>query len=124
MSLTGLGAAHVPLGTYDVPISRGPEWDIATIRKAMIGAAGAVVTARLSHVVDTTGGISADFHVHAARSTDSRVPMQHRIFEFVADDVQMIVATAHNVVSDYDPFIRELGAGAFITSAIGAEQPT
>jgi len=124
MSLSGVGAAHVPFGTYDVTISRGPEWDIATVRKVKIGAAGAVVTARLSHVVDTTGWISADFHVHAARSTDSRVPMQHRIFEFVADDVQMIVATDHNVVSDYDPYIRELGAGAFITSAIGDELTT
>jgi len=124
MSLAGVGAAHVPFGTYDVTISRGPEWDIATIRKVKIGAAGAFVTARLSHVVDTTGWVSADFHVHAARSTDSRVPMQHRIFEFVADDVQMIVATDHNVVSDYDPYIRELGAGAFITSAIGDELTT
>src|SRR3569623_1761930 len=124
MSLTGLGAAHVPFGTYDVTISRGPEGDIATIRKVKIGAAGAVVSARLSHGVDTTGWGSADFHVHAARSTDSRVPMQHRIFEFVADDVQMIVATDHNVVSDYDPFIRELGVGPYITSAIGDELTT
>jgi len=124
MSLAGVGAAHVPFGTYDVTISRGPEWDIATVRKVKVGAAGAFVTARLSHVVDTAGWISADFHVHASRSTDSRVPMQHRIFEFVADDVQMIVATDHNVVSDYDPFIRELGAGAYITSAIGDELTT
>lgn len=124
MSLSGVGAAHVPFGTYDVTISRGPEWDIATLRKVKVGPAGAFVTARLTHVVDTTGWISADFHVHAARSTDSRVPMQHRIFEFVADDVQMIVATDHNVVSDYDPYIHELGAGAFITSAIGDELTT
>jgi hypothetical protein len=124
MSLNGVGAAHVPFGTYDVTISRGPEWDIATIHKVKVGAAGAFVTARLSHVVETPGWISADFHVHAARSSDSRVPMQHRIFEFVADDVQMIVATDHNVVSDYDPYIRELGAGAFISSAIGDELTT
>ncbi|HEY4186087.1 MAG TPA: CehA/McbA family metallohydrolase [Polyangia bacterium] len=124
MSLSGMGAAHVPFGTYDVTISRGPEWDITTLRKVKVGATGAFVTARLSHVVDTTGWISADFHVHAARSSDSRVPMQHRIFEFVADDVQMIVATDHNVVSDYDPYIRELGAGPFIASAIGDELTT
>jgi len=124
MSLSGVGAAHVPFGTYDVTVSRGPEWDIAVIPKVKVGAAGAVVTARLSHVVDTTGWISADFHVHAARSSDSRVPMQHRLFEFVADDVQMIVATDHNVLSDYDPDIRELGVGSYIASAIGDELTT
>jgi hypothetical protein len=124
MSLKGVGAVHVPFGTYDVTVSRGPEWDISTSRRVKVGAKGAVVTARLSHVVETPGWISADFHVHAARSPDSRVPMQDRIYEFVADDVQMIVATDHNVVSDYEPYIKELDAGRYITSAIGDEMTT
>ncbi|HVZ74178.1 MAG TPA: CehA/McbA family metallohydrolase [Polyangia bacterium] len=123
MSIKGTGAVHVPVGAYDVTVSRGPEWDIATVR-VKVGGAGAFVKARLSHVVGTSGWISADFHVHAARSPDSRVPMQDRIYEFVADDVQMIVSTDHNVVSDYEPFIRELDAGRFITSAIGDEMTT
>jgi hypothetical protein len=123
MTLTGVGAAHVPVGTYDVTVSRGPEWDIQT-RRVKIGPKGASLAARLTHVVPTPEWISGDFHVHAARSPDSRVPMQDRIYEFVADDVQLIVATDHNVVSDYDPYIRELGAGRFITSAIGDELTT
>jgi len=89
-----------------------------------INPGGAVVTARLEHVVDTHDWLSADFHVHAARSPDSRVPMQDRIYEFVADDVQMIVSTDHNVISDYEPYIRELNAGRYITSAIGDELTT
>jgi hypothetical protein len=124
MSLKGQGAVHVPAGTYDITVSRGPEWEISTSRRVKIGVAGATVTARLRHVVDTPGWLSADFHVHAARSPDSRVPMQDRIYEFVADDVQMIVSTDHNVVSDYDPYIRELGAGRYIGSAVGDELTT
>ena len=50
--------------------------------------------------------------------------MHDRIYEFVADDVQMIVSTDHNVISDYDPFIRELDAGRFIASAVGDEMTT
>ena len=124
MSLTGVGVAHVPAGTYDVTVSRGPEWEISSARHLKITARGATVTARLDHVVDTHGWLSADFHVHAARSPDSRVPMHDRIFEFVADDVQMIVATDHNVISDYEPYIRELDAGRYITSAVGDELTT
>jgi hypothetical protein len=124
MSLTGVGVAHVPAGTYDVTVSRGPEWEIFTSRRLKITPRGATVVARLAHVVDTTGWLSADFHVHAARSPDSRVPMQDRIFEFVADDVEMIVATDHNVISDYEPYIRELDAGRYITSAVGDELTT
>jgi hypothetical protein len=124
MSLKGKGAVRVPFGTYEVTVSRGPEWDISTSHRLKIGPKGVLVTTRLSHVVETPGWISADFHVHAARSPDSRVPMQDRIYEFVADDVQMIVSTDHNVVSDYDPFIKELDAGRYITSAIGDEMTT
>ena len=124
MSLSGVGVAHVPVGTYDVTVSRGPEWEIFTARKVKMTPKGAVVTAKLAHVVDTHEWLSADFHVHAARSPDSRVPMQDRVYEFVADDVQMIVSTDHNVISDYEPFIRELGAGRYLTSAVGDELTT
>ncbi|HVZ87387.1 MAG TPA: CehA/McbA family metallohydrolase [Polyangia bacterium] len=124
MSLTGVGVARVPLGTYDVTVSRGPEWEISTVKKLKLTARGATVTARLAHVVEAQGWLSADFHVHAARSSDSRVPMHDRIFEFVADDVRMIVATDHNVISDYEPLIKELDAGRYITSAVGDELTT
>jgi hypothetical protein len=124
MSLTGVGVAHVPVGTYDVTVSRGPEWDIHVVRRLKMTPKGATVIARLSHVVETPNWLSADFHVHAARSPDSRVPMQDRVFEFAADGVEMIVATDHNVISDYDPFIRELGAGRYLASAVGDELTT
>src|SRR5262249_8032381 len=91
MSLSGVGRGHVPVGAYDARVSRGPEWDITTVRRLKVKPTGAVITARLSHVVDTQQWLSADFHVHAARSPDSRVPMQDRVYEFVADDVQLIV---------------------------------
>ena len=125
MSLSGIGGAHVPVGTYDVTISRGPEWDIHTERKVRVSTQRPTeVRARLTHVVDSREWLSADFHVHAARSPDSHVPMQDRIYEFVSEGVEMIVSTDHNVVSDYEPFIRELNAGRYIASAVGDELTT
>jgi hypothetical protein len=124
MSIKGGGAAHVPFGTYDVTVSRGPEWETSTTRRLKIGPQGAAVSARLAHVVDTHEWLSADFHVHAARSPDSRVPMRDRVYEFVADGVELIVSTDHNVVSDYDPFIRELDAGRYLASIVGDELTT
>ena len=124
MSLTGIGVARVALGTYDVTVSRGPEWEIYTAKRLKLTAHGATVTARIRHVVDTHGWLSADFHVHAARSSDSRVPMYDRIFEFAADGVEMITATDHNVISDYEPYIKELDAGRYLTSAVGDELTT
>jgi hypothetical protein len=124
MSAAGIGVAHVPLGTYDIYVSRGLEWDIAIERGVKIGVEGAAITARLEHVIDTRGWLSADFHVHAARSPDSIVPMPHRIIEFVSDGVEMIVSTDHNVVADYQPIIEQLGLSRSITSAPGDELTT
>src|SRR5207248_185333 len=71
MSVGGQGLVHVPHGSYDVYVSRGPEWDIAVSRAVKIGPARATVIVHLSHVIDSDGWASADFHVHAARSPDS-----------------------------------------------------
>ena len=124
MSLRGVGVVPVPVGTYDVYVSRGPEWDLHVERGVRISPAGAELRASLRHVVDTAGWISGDFHVHAAASPDSHVPMQDRIYEFVSDGVEYIVSTDHNVVSDYGPIIDELGARALINSATGDELTT
>jgi hypothetical protein len=126
MSVTGAGAVRVPAGTYDVYVSRGLEWTIA-IRRAVkigVGAEPVRIEARLTHVIDTTGWLSADFHVHAAPSPDSVVPLEHRVIEFVSDGVEMIVSTDHNVISDYQPAIGALGVGRYITTAMGDELTT
>src|ERR1039457_4145734 len=123
-SAAGSEEIRVPLGSYDIYVSRGPEWDVSVNRKVKIGPEGAKVVAKLRHVVDTAGWLSADFHVHAAPSPDSIVPLSHRILEFVADGIDMIVSPDHNVVTDYAPTIRQLGLGTLITSARGDELTT
>jgi hypothetical protein len=120
MSVPGRGVVHAPYGNYDVTVSRGPEWDVATIG-VHVGPQRASLSAELIHVVDTKGWLSGDFHVHAAPSPDSSTPMAHRIIEFVSEGVEMIVSTDHNVLSDYQPAIEALGAGRLIASSIGDE---
>lgn len=124
MSATGEGDVRVPRGTYDVYVSRGIEWDLHVARRVRIDDKTAPVQARLRHVVDTAGWVSADFHVHAACSYDSQVPMLARVYEFLADGVDMIVSTDHNVVCDYAPLIADLGVGSALTSGTGDEITT
>ena len=125
LSVTGVGVVHVPVGVYDVYTSRGPEWDLGVTRKVRIASGrSTVVKARLRHVVDTAGWLSADFHVHASHSSDSHVPMHDRVYEFVADGVELITSTDHNVVSNYAPVIEEAGVGRYITSIVGDELTT
>lgn len=115
---------RVPVGTYDVWISHGPEWDTTRQRIAIRSDAEVEIHARLHHVIDTPGWISADLHVHSAASLDSRVPLRDRVLQFVADGVDLIVATDHNVIADYAPVIAELGVGDLLASATGDEITT
>jgi hypothetical protein len=124
MSITGKGSVWVPHGTYDIYVSRGPEWDVSIVRDVRIAEGGAAVDTALRHVVTTPGWLSADFHVHAAASFDSRVPMLARVYEFVSDGVEMIVSTDHNFISNYAPYIAELDAGRYLLSATGDEITT
>jgi hypothetical protein len=122
-SVSGVGVVALPFGTYQVTVSRGPEWTIDA-QRVTIRASGVEIHAKLAHVVDTPGWISGDFHVHAASSPDSRVPMRDRVFEFISDGVDLIVATDHNVVSDYKPIIADMHVEHLLASATGDEITT
>jgi len=122
-SLGGVGVVAIPTGTYDVTASRGIEWTIHT-QRVSITRDGAELHCRLKHVIDTPKWISGDFHVHAAPSPDSRVPMRHRVYEFVSDGVDLIVSTDHNVVSNYRPVIEELHAETYLATTTGDEITT
>lgn len=122
-SLSGEGALDVPLGRYEVMITRGPEWTL--VKEAVTVAAEPVhLAATLAHVVDTAGWLSGDFHVHSEPSWDSSVPLPARVREFAAEGVELLVATDHNLVTDFAPVIAELGAGELLASIPGSELTT
>ncbi len=123
-SKSGRGAVKLRHGSYDVHVTRGPEWSEHVQKGVRVGGAPVSIEARLSHVVDTPGWLSGDFHVHAEPSYDSDVPLEARVYEFVAEGVDLIVSTDHNVTADYAPAIAELGAGALLTSIVGTELTT
>jgi hypothetical protein len=122
--LRGEAELRVPAGTYDIWVSHGPEWDTARERVVIRKGEETELTTHLRHVIDTPGYISGDFHVHAAPSLDSRVPLRDRVFQFVADGVDLIVATDHNIIADYAPVIAELGVTDLLASATGDEITT
>ena len=116
----------MPAGHYDVWVSRGPEWTAQVIHDLVIGPQGRRACRHDAEDTSSTprGFLSGDFHVHAASSPDSQVPMQDRIYEFCSDGVELIVSTDHNIVADYAPVITQLGAGRYIASLPGDEMTT
>ncbi|MCB9729595.1 MAG: PHP domain-containing protein [Deltaproteobacteria bacterium] len=122
-TLSGAGGVTLPAGTYEVWVTRGVEWSHHAER-VVIGAEPVRVDARLSHVIDTEGWLSADLHVHATPSHDSNVPLPVRVMQFISEGVEMIVATDHNVITDYEPTIEQLEVTDLLASAAGCEVTT
>jgi len=123
-SLGGRGSLRLPSGRYDITVSRGPEWSTHVERAVYVGLEGTKLSVSLRHQVPTPGWISADLHVHAAPSWDSTVPVEARVHEFTAEGVDVLVASDHNVITDYTPAINELGAERSVATLVGVELST
>jgi hypothetical protein len=125
---SGTATFDLPAGQYSVLVSRGPEYSVhppayPTIpgQAVDLRTADAAVSAVLAQVLDTTGWMSADFHVHAVNSPDSIVDNAKRALTFAGDGLDVIVSTDHDVVTDFAPIIAQTGLGPFLASVIGEE---
>lgn len=122
-SLSGSGAFSAPEGSYDVYVSRGLEWSLHE-QRIRVSQAPVSLAVTLSEVVPTPGWLSTDMHVHAEPSWDSSVPLPARVHEFVSEGVDVLVATDHNIVTDYRPEIERVGARELLGTVAGTEVST
>ena len=128
--VTGELSLTLPPGEYDLVVSRGPEFNTwpdtwpASPRHVDLRQADARVEAVLGRVVDSSGWISADLHVHAAASADSSVANELRAAGFLAEGVDVLVSTDHEYVTDFAPAVRALGAEPLMATMVGEELTT
>ncbi len=123
------GRASIPLppGEYEVLVTRGMEYsafpDTYPVRGQAVDlrTSDQSVAVTLAQVVDTTGWMSADLHVHAMGSPDSAVGNALRAMSFAAEGVDVLVSTDHDFVTDYAPVLEQLQLGGQMTSMIGCE---
>jgi hypothetical protein len=121
MSAGGTGSLQIKPGTYKVYASRGLEYTIDH-RSFRIRAGDTMeLTLSLKHVVDTTGFVSADFHVHSNKSWDSSTPLGDRLISFAAEGVDVLVATDHDFITGLSPVIEMLGLKGKIAAISGEE---
>jgi len=111
-------------GSYQVVVSRGGEYSVYSAPITITGGATTNVAAQIARVIDTTGFVSSDFHVHGIRSADSRVADGPRVSQFAGEGTENIIMTDHHVHTDLLPTIATLGLGAWVTSTIGEEITT
>ena len=111
-------------GTYEVVVSRGTEYSIARFPVTLSGGATTPLRATIDRVLDTTGFVSSDFHVHGIHSADSRVSNERRVMQFAGEGVDNVIMTDHHVHTDLGPTIAALGMTDAVTSTVGEEITT
>lgn len=125
---TGTATFALPPDEYLVLVSRGPEYSVHPLtfptapgERVDLRQADATVDAVLARVVDTTGWLSADLHVHGVASPDSLVDEATRALTFAGDGLEVLVSTDHDVITDYAPAIAAAGLAPFLASVVGEE---
>jgi hypothetical protein len=124
-SNSGSGSVVLPPGEYYAIASRGIEYELDRSPKFKLETSNAAeLELQVVRSVDTTGWISADFHVHAQRSHDSGVSLPDRVTTMVAEGVEFMASTDHDSITDYAPAIAQMGLQPWITSTVGLEVTT
>ncbi len=95
-------------GEYDLAASRGVEYD-GDLQTVQI-VAGQTTTAdlTLNRVLDTTGMLSGDFHIHAAAGPDLVLTNAQRVANYAAEGMEVLIASNHAYVADLTPDVEEL----------------
>ncbi len=125
--VSGEASVTLPPGQYDVVVSRGPEYSTWPDTWPTSGARADLTTqdvnlnATLGRIVDTTGWMSADLHVHAYNSSDSAVRNTVRAANYLAEGVDVLLSTDHEVITDFAPIVASLGATDLMATMIGEE---
>lgn len=118
-------AIELPAGDYTVWVSRGAEWSLEKHDVSLAEGATENIEAKLEHVVDTTGWMSGDLHVHAISSPDSVIGNVDRLVSFMAEGTDVLVSTDHELIIDFAPVLASIPNGdKFITTITGLELTT
>ncbi len=123
-TLTGAGSLQLPAGRYDVLATHGPEYSMPRQELEINADLGATFHGELSRVVDTSGYLAADFHVHASPSPDSNVSLTDRVLTLAAEGIELVAATDHNHVTDYTEPLRTQRLNGQLSAMSGVEMTT
>jgi len=120
----GRAAFDIEPGRYQLYVSRGTEYSLFETAIEVAAGESLQLDAQIAHVIDTSGFVSSDFHVHGINSADSRVSHRDRVLQFAGEGVDNIIMTDHHSHTDLNPRIAELGFTEFVHATVGEEITT
>lgn len=119
--LKGAGSVPVPPGSWSYTVTRGYEFGAVTGDLDIAAGGEAPLSAELVRVVDTTGWVSVDTHVHSSDSPDSNVNPADRLIQAAAHGLDVVIHTEHENIVDRRAVPAEAGVAQDVIGVIGEE---
>ena len=120
-SADGTVLRSIPPGSYDVLVSRGPEYDVEFRELNLKVGEHIELQVALRRVVDTTGWVSAELHSHSSPSGDNTSDQLGRVENLLCEHLEFAPCTEHQRIESYDDQLEILGATHLMATCSGME---
>ncbi|RME28977.1 MAG: hypothetical protein D6806_01990 [Deltaproteobacteria bacterium] len=120
----GFGEFEIEAGSYEIIASRGFEYSVDRKSVDLLPGQTVELSFRIGRVVDTSGWMSGDFHVHGVNSYDAVVKHRDRVIAFAGEGVEVLSTSDHDYVTDLEPYVLELGLQNWVYTQVGLELTT
>ncbi len=115
----------LPAGNYTIYAGRGFEYGIATQRIALKPGESKSLQLSIQREVPTPGWVSSDTHVHTlTHSGHGDATIEERMLTLAGENVELPVATDHNVHADFVEPSERLALTPYFTPITGNEVTT
>jgi hypothetical protein len=99
VTASGREIKTIPVGEYDVYISRGPEYTLDHQKIKIEKGKTTYLVSTLERAIDTRGFISSDFHLHLVFA------MRDGAILSAAEGIDLLTATDHNILDSSEKIV-------------------
>lgn len=122
---SGTGSFPIAAGNYEFWFGRGMEYSV-DIQNVSIKAGEEIhLKAKLRRELDTRGMVCGDMHLHTlTNSGHGDASLEERVISCAAEGLEWAVATDHNFLTDYTPYLKATGLTGQMATTISNEVST
>lgn len=122
--IDGIQDLRVLPGMHRVIVSRGYEYTLFDSDVTVAAGETVDLDVTLDRVVDTTGVMCADYHIHTSRSPDSPDPAEVKLRSAAADGLELPCRSDHEWIWEWDDIVQSLGLDGFLYGPTSTELTT
>ena len=124
MAPDGTATLRVRPGMHRVIVSHGYEYTLFDSDLNLPAGAVLSVPVTLDHVVDTTGIMCADYHIHTNRSPDAPDSPEFKLRSAAADGLEIPCRSDHEWVREWDRIVQSEGLDNWLFGVTSLELTT